>query len=890
MTNITHQGEWDQAEVNQFYMNLVNDLDDELYDDITLYLLELGQREPKITAPTHRHRELFKKRKAVIVRDLLQTFKDSAELEYSDEDLAAMVRGARKIGLAWPELDAMEKSLHASKDLRESGDMLGYRVSKGDLIDSMQDALRAGHSGAWANNYAHMRSWSTAHAVKQLSRIKPDIVAYVDRNLSANGQHHSNWRYAKQAVLDLDSLGVDWPELWLAVDRNKTAWLRPWLAEVADVLPRGHWDELIDLKIKIEVWQQTFEQHGIKWPEIQTILASIHNAYKEQDRIQEAESLMPFARREIDDLVKHTVIEIGHPNTSLALRSMIKQMFDKYKLDPEEFAEFTAPIKDNIIAFTDANLSGRAIAIGLGDIAMMAQYRVLLPELRAVINKNKTPIIRHMLSGIRDSENSNHASEYINRLEVAGIDWPELDAIKRSVSAETKRTQQQALDTWNRRQVDEDWDDADTDEIYGRVGQCLGDIENGLRPNMDDWHAEMANNGMANLAELLDQHDWLDTPTPSEYNLDLEKLKPLIIKSLLTGIKHSDIDNIRLALHLLEDYWRIRWSELGIINKSLVSDQNRPGRAVAEDWHDVDTDEYDEVNNRVKNLMYDIVDLISHLKRQEPLADGNQRALLHANKRLLYAMSDITSLLDSNNWLEAPNPRVYGLELDNNKDVIVKTLLFALKHTDVPRIEIEDTVSLLRDHWNVSWPELDIIGKSMDADKSKLNEYDQDNPDIRKVKQYLWNELPEGNWWAIGKAISMMRLAPLSHRDQIDILEEFKGDILTAENILLQADGAMVQAGLSNLELLYTAGMRWPELDAMLQKHKASIMREMLKEIKFEYSPEEYHGDPPILYDKLCKIGVGWPELDTIGRSLKASRKTSASRTQHLPGDNNDHE
>jgi len=58
----------------------------------------------------------------------------------------------------------------------------------------------------------------------------------------------------------------------------------------------------------------------------------------------------------------------------------------------------------------------------------------------------------------------------------------------------------------------------------------------------------------------------------------------------------------------------------------------------------------------------------------------------------------------------------------------------------------------------------------------------------------------------------------------------------------------------------------------MLNKYKASIMTETLKEIKDLYSPAEYQGDPPILWNLLNKIGVGWPELDTINKSLRAGK------------------
>jgi hypothetical protein len=89
---------------------------------------------------------------------------------------------------------------------------------------------------------------------------------------------------------------------------------------------------------------------------------------------------------------------------------------------------------------------------------------------------------------------------------------------------------------------------------------------------MEEWHAEMVVNGLADLAMLLDGHDWLDTPAPGEWQLNLNRQKPLFVKALLIGLKHSDTDNVLDAIRMLEDYWHVDWPELAVIARSIGAD------------------------------------------------------------------------------------------------------------------------------------------------------------------------------------------------------------------------------------------------------------------------------------------------------------------------------
>ena len=232
-------------------------------------------------------------------------------------------------------------------------------------------------------------------------------------------------------------------------------------------------------------------------------------------------------------------------------------------------------------------------------------------------------------------------------------------------------------------QLGEDWHDVDTDdydEVYGRVGQCLGDIENGLRSNMDDWHAEVLVNGLADLAQLLDNHDWLDTPTPSEYSLDLVKQKPLFVKALLIGMKHSDTDNVLDAIRMLEDYWHVRWPELDIMHKSMRA--GKVNESVPS--HDEEAYRYAE-------------DTAATLPEEADDPDSCMYVFLTA----------------------ADHPEVIGPWAAEyflpHKDTWIRWLLAQMKGDEYDTDEIWEAVSMLQ-RMQLPWPELDIIKRSIEGD------------------------------------------------------------------------------------------------------------------------------------------------------------------------------
>jgi len=1044
-------------------------------------LLEIGARWPNL-------RKFVEAHKDQLVRNMLEDLKNFNDA-WVLENMEGHLRQLSELGMNWPEMAVISNSVNAELDrihnIDESGDMLGYRISKGDLIDGMRDSLRAGVNGAWSNNYAHLRPfWKPDFTVRKLTGIKPDIVAWINKYLSSDNP--ANWRYGKRAVVDLDHLGVDWPELWRTVDSNKRAWLHPWLSEVKELLPRGHWDDLADLEDKIVTWQRMLDSHGIKWPETETILSSIRAATNVKGHLGEGQlakgvDLRNYVKSdgrgtlflnipvdqewqtsgkgrwstvakpvkvlsikqdmeiqgahgwisdmgvefdtstwdvETDGLIytdpqflaqlhkflmglgvpRDIVSTIGYSEQGMQedtyvsfdanafgeyvadqfvigdaatmderkteiIRAMLvnirdgnqtraagiwnklkelgaawpelaaiekslragknltesalakaaveeaKQMLwrglpdgnwwilgralDKMiyaKVPPSEIYAVLDEYKEDILAqqnkLTQADTASEVMA-GVSNLRKIKDIGAGWPEIDQMITRNKHYIMRAALQEIKEYSAEEYGDELphiykhlkqlkvdwpemaviadgilsiqqlgedqianaeksqvlaeltadvdllkrisvrldyyrelldkIDELRQSGNDWPELKQFEKTIRRQMKRRydkiQQElasahphavtyayvdvedllgkaaakdwlydnrqaiahALDRtlahdgylratdillknlvgwgakwpeilsvfaknkahlirdmlekitdmlddieqgntnpddtkrmqarvalfkefvpdWpeldiinnslaaNLKQLSEDWHDVDTDdydEIYGRVGSALQDIDIGLSEPMDKWQAEVAVNALADLAELLDNHDWLDTPTPSEWSIDLVKQKPLFIKALLMALKADSADDVVKAIYMLEQYWHVRWPELETINKSLRV------KPVNESEPSYDEEAYRYAEEMAENL---------------PDVASNPSEAMHLFMHL------------------ADYPEVVGTEyaeyFQRHKTSWIRFLLTAMKGDEWTADEIYTAVDILQ-RMNLGWPELDTIQQSIGAD------------------------------------------------------------------------------------------------------------------------------------------------------------------------------
>lgn len=211
----------------------------------------------------------------------------------------------------------------------------------------------------------------------------------------------------------------------------------------------------------------------------------------------------------------------------------------------------------------------------------------------------------------------------------------------------------------------------------------------------------------------------------------------------------------------------------------------------------------------------------------------------------------------------------------------IKGMLVSMKEYGGDPSDVPKDISLLRSK-GANWPELDMIERSIKATKAarrsnRLNEssewHDEIRDDLlRDADRELNHNLPEGNYWTIGKVIRELISAGLAKDAIVNLLSRHRKEIEDMQDWLLSQEMAGVQAGLSNMVQLVNVGVDWPNLRESIEKNKDGIMYTTLWELA-NSNEEMYTNDGlPILYGDLVKIGVSWPEMSVIERSVSANR------------------
>jgi hypothetical protein len=1067
-------------------------------------------------------------------------------------DLRKLVANLRELNCPWPEIDAIERSIAANRGMSESGDMLGYRISKGDLIDSMRDALRAGHNGAWGNNYAHMRPWNREHTVMQLSKIKPDIVSWISKYLGSKDP--SNWRYGKQAVSDLDHLSVDWPELWTMVDQHKAAWLTPWLAMLKELMGRNLIMDMEDLEERIRPWQDMFAKHGINWPEIATILASIRSetakiGHLGESQLAEGQDLRKYVRQSdrgtlyFNIPVDQTWRTSGQGHWSGAAKPVrvisIKQDIEMQGADGwisdlgVEFDPSTWDTEEDGLIYTDPGFLQqlRQFLMGLGvprDIVSQISYseqgmqdenfvsfdanalgeyvadQFVIGD-AATMDARKTEIMRALLTYIRDG-NFVRAAGVFNKLRELGATWPELGAVEQSLRADKNLSESalakaaveeakqmlwhglpdgnwwtfsRALDKMLYARVpqseihsvlDEYKEDilaqqnqltqSDTasevmagvsnlsklkdigagwpeiDQMITRnkrhimraalqeikqysteeYGEELPHIYKTLRRLRVKWpemaviadgiltiqqlgEDEMPNSDKSNLMseladdvnllkkisvrldfyrELLDKidalrrsdhdsaelkkfekiirqqmqrrydkiqqelasahphavthtyhdiedllgkaaaKDWLyDNRQGIAHALDrnlahdgymhatdillnnlagwgakwpeilsvFAKNKDHLIRDMLEEIKRGpagtdDLRQLQDRVALFKEFVP-DWPELDIINHSLSASIKQ----LREDWHDVDSDDYDEVYGRVGSALQDIDNgLRPHM--------DNIRA-----EMVIYGLSDLVELLDRYDWLETPTPGHYNLDLAKQKPLFVRALLMGLRGDAAD--QVTNAIHMLEGYWHVKWPELDTINQSLRVGPMSESEPGKRIHGVRipktdrgwrsTIERFPWmiqhhsDPSDELKMTAIDKSpLSVLYIKDPNEEMQLRAVRKNPNAIEWIKNPSAKVQFAAVSGWPAAVLLIRKpevavvrqALLAEPDLSRLLRKInpvfwsddavKTAIIRRLLSDMK---SGQEWEAKDMLV--NLRKHKCPWPELDTINQSLR---------------------
>ena len=416
----------------QIYRALVEAVRQRQYKEVPFKLHRLGGN-PEAFTPGYGI-DLLNKNKIGCMRGILYIYKNQDEYNLTNTDFQNVIKGARKIGLAWPELDVLENSTGTVNEAAK-------QVAGDDIAKEIEDIFDDNNSSFYSPKRMILQRLILSYSalldavnIKDISGITAALNQLKHRIISdmlSNMRHGDTKVDMPMYIKTLQQFGIDWPELSII---EKSA-----VKKVNEVMR-------VDLKDPRE-----------------RMLAKIENSFNDPntdvfDRITELEIASSILHRisqaDVDAILakyrssiirdtlhylRHGVVHIDFPVFVRMLRDLgadwpelkllaksvnpTKPQLDEAPRTPEEI------IRDGF----DYNIFS-------GIAALRIYYRQLaeFPEYEQLVNTHKTKLIRTLLELCKDKE-FGVAKFRAEDLKTAGIDWPELDIILDSTTHELNK-------------------------------------------------------------------------------------------------------------------------------------------------------------------------------------------------------------------------------------------------------------------------------------------------------------------------------------------------------------------------------------------------------------------------------------------------------------------
>ena len=601
----------------------------------------------------------------------------------------------------------------------------------------------------------------------------------------------------------------DMPELGKLIEEHKTAWITSLLHAIKD--PEG--TSLAKLQVK------NLLKVGIRWPELGIMNKSI-NAIQQPEELNESPLLESLAI-----------------NVNKAIESTDIWQMGFY-------------LRISRIQFND-------------------DYSQFIP----VLNRNKYQIINGLLTEIkgRQWDNWDNITRLINTFIHTGVNWPELEIMKRSVS-----TLKEGFDQQPGRVTIERFIEDDSHDLF-QMAWLKQHIE-----QMKKAFAYVKTNPKANVFPLntigmFTRAVHLGKLTNEDIIPELESVKVQIIEYMLASVKLEH----KVSWDLVHSVRELRslgitWPELDIIEKSYNADRKK----LKEDFNDEFDNPSDDVYigwfvqemiagkpyaayecmNKLIQLNIDKVEIAKVL--------NTPRNLEFLTKYVIYRLWNRTDLMHETVEFLATLPM--GIldnvkaKINNEKDKLIKYMLEDIR--DGYYTGADGTIKVFK-YLKLQWPELDIIQKSIKANTSKeIAENNEDFDDLYhidiNIKQILLVILADKGYDYIDRqniiviATRSDRLPELCKQYKPDLLEKLEENICSSESY-------NVNNGLSRMYSLAAIGCNWSELKMLVTKYKKHIIRQLLIDIK--------EGADDYYIKMLEPFKLNWPELDIISKSLAAN-------------------
>lgn len=552
---------------------------------------------------------------------------------------------------------------------------------------------------------------------------------------------------------------------------------------------------------------------GVELPDIKTIIDDHkeHVIKRLLQVVQNHKSIEPV----IQDVQQLRQLGIAWPELDVIERSSLA---DK-KLSEDTDVE---PRPSGIYRLAKQEFEKGKTVSGLSMLNLFSKSEFSKPSAADNVDMFKNQIMKLLLTKFKD-EDYYAVEYYVKVLQKAGVNWPEFDIIQKSLQADKKLIEDAEYFI---PQAEAAFEKAATlDAAWGLTREGLITLSHYVSTGGDKTRAQECAN----------------------------KYKNQIVKFLLVQFKSEHYVLLKACFTHLRRIG-LDWSELETIKQALqnqkytVDEQNLSNHddelAANNEWQIQHI--LDEIDIQLGNRYTSWINWVYQLRPFDAMPRLKPLVLKHKKNVLAWAMNQIKVgrifvLSELQHLLTEADVHIPELDtiVEDNKDTIVKFCLVKMKQGN--RDGVESVVKSLRKA-GIDWPELDIIERSITADKKPIREtikVTQDN------SGYLLREL-------------ITAIEDRELKDAVDIFDAFSGYWLMNQVL------SYIVMHSPNKE-----DMKW-----FFDSQKTPIMRHILEEMR-EDSTSGYV-DQTLKY--LSRAGVDWPELAAVKKSLAADKAINNSR------------
>ncbi len=500
---------------------IANEIEDREFDVIPWNLAKLSTHDvesvPNMSSEFNRH-------KHEILTEILRTVADNGSLE--QEDLGLMIKGLKMLGIDWPEIAVIEKSINAMQ-LRESVNNSGefnwrYSVTLAQFFNKED----------WFPSNYKLDDTPQDMSV-HLNKIKDRVLGYVGREMEW-------WRRNNRSIVRSMAFfaavkwalhGKLWPELEKILDDNKALIVKMLLTMAKEISMYQddlgpYWGKPADLLDDLAYLKPN-------WPETEIVRRSMNSMKSQLNEVQ----VPKYYINDFETLKRD------------AFYSFIHGWRDTADL---------IPYTDTVIRWADKTWKTDRVGNNHARYAMLhllntKQKAHWIAAFRPMLDNHKKDIVTHLLQYIKRGL-TYYAARDMRPFLIIGVDWPEFDIIKdHLVRMGNDKVKQTVTDL--------------TESTNYHLDYILKYIK---RPDTSDrsiidlirYTGSKLYHGMIDLDDI--------KPV-------IEDLKPRIIKALLSEIRdEADYDELLFTIGYMRRHIKIKWPELDVIlnsiNKELYND------------------------------------------------------------------------------------------------------------------------------------------------------------------------------------------------------------------------------------------------------------------------------------------------------------------------------